>query len=175
MSGHVLAVEALMLAIPIAPRLAKGEKIKFVLSELGFTPKHLHAQLKQGIILFAVSFAVIALEVAALAAVGVSDAHKVEKALAQQPLSVLALVVLLAPVAEEVFFRGFLQKRVGVFIASAAFAGLHYGFGSAAEIIAAFTAALIFGGFVRRNNLLLPAIIAHALFNAYAVASVLKL
>lgn len=173
MMEQALATAALMLAIPVLPQLARGEKPQKILAELGFSNKQLLQQAKQGILLSVISFAVIALEVSAFAAVGVTDTHNVEEALARQPLPVLALVVLLTPLAEEVFFRGFLQKRVGVFLSGAVFAGLHYGFGSVVEVVAAFSIALVLGWYVRENKTLLPAVAAHFLLNAYAVAVVL--
>ncbi len=172
MLGPAVATAALMLAISVLPQLTKGEKPQKILSGLGLSNEQLLRQARHGILLSVVSLAVIALEASAFAAVGVADTQKVGEALARQPLNVLALVVFLTPVAEEVFFRGFLQKRVGVFLSSAAFAGLHYGFGSVVEVAAAFSIALVLGWYVRENKLLLPSVIAHVLINAYAVATV---
>ncbi|MDP3741684.1 MAG: CPBP family intramembrane metalloprotease, partial [Candidatus Micrarchaeota archaeon] len=86
------------------------------------------------------------------------------------PLLAIIVAATLGPFAEEVFFRGFLQKYLGVFITAVIFAVLHYGFGSVTEIIGAFTAGLILGYWVKyRNTNLWPAIIAHALYNLLSI------
>lgn len=88
---------------------------------------------------------------------------------------VVATVVLGAPLAEELLFRGFLQPllepRCGRALALAATAllfGLGHGLAYALPIglLGAF-----FGWLVQRHGSLLPAIVAHALHNAVTVAA----
>jgi hypothetical protein len=88
---------------------------------------------------------------------------------------VVATVVLGAPLAEELLFRGFLQPslepRLGRplgLAASALLFGLGHGLAYALPIglLGAF-----FGWLVQRHASLLPAIVAHALHNAVTVAA----
>lgn len=88
---------------------------------------------------------------------------------------VVGVVVLGAPLAEELLFRGFLQPvlelRLGRALglgASALLFGLGHGLAYALPIglLGAF-----FGWLVQRHGSLLPAIVAHALHNAVTVAA----
>jgi len=84
------------------------------------------------------------------------------------------IVVIIAPFAEEVVFRGVLLPALGtrwgvvagVVMSSALFAGLHFSAYTFAPIAAA---ALIFAWMVVRFRSLWPAYIAHATFNGIAV------
>ncbi len=163
-------IEIALLSLPIAFALVVEKKQK---EDFGLKFDDLRQQLTRGVVLFLLVLALIFIEANLLSLVHFADSAKVATALGKQNLFGLAVVVFLAPVAEELFFRGFLQKRFGVILASLIFAALHYGFGSVLEIVAALTFALVAGDYVRKNKLLLPAIVAHLLFNAYGVAVVL--
>ncbi len=84
------------------------------------------------------------------------------------------VVVVIAPFAEEVVFRGVLLPAfgvrwgaiAGVAASSALFAGLHF---SAYVFIPIAVAALVFAGLVARFRSLWPAYVAHATFNGIAV------
>ncbi len=92
-------------------------------------------------------------------------------------IPVVALIVIAAPVAEEIFFRGMLfgglRKRLSTFPAAAisalVFGGLHATTGITAVpplIIFGFVLALLY----ERTGSLVPGIIAHAINNALALA-----
>ena len=104
-----------------------------------------------------------------LALLGVTDSWKVAQLVRSQGLPVLLLAVTLVPIAEELFFRGYLQKKTGVILASIVFAALHYGYGSIAEIAGAFVASLILGYGLRKANDLHACILAHACYNALSI------
>ncbi len=90
------------------------------------------------------------------------------------------VVVVIAPFAEEVVFRGVLLPALGtrwgtvagVLISSALFAGLHF---SAYVFIPIAAAALVFAWLVVRFRSLWPAYFAHATFNGIAVMFLLVL
>jgi len=102
---------------------------------------------------------------------------------AEQPrdrFAVVAMAVVVAPVAEEVIFRGYLYavgKRflgpvVSLIGTSLLFAILH---GHAASIPALFTLAVCLGlAYEKSGNLLVP-MIMHAVFNTVSVAAILFL
>lgn len=83
------------------------------------------------------------------------------------------LIVLVAPVLEEIFFRGFLLRTLvnkwgivlGSIISSALFAVLHLQFGS---IIPVFILGLIINWMVIRSKSILPSIFFHIFNNAIA-------
>ena len=90
--------------------------------------------------------------------------------------SVVALVVI-TPVAEEIFFRGFVLRGLtnswgfgpALAVSSALFAGLHADPG---VIIPVFVTALLLGGLYRYTGSVWPGIAVHAMQNLLAVATV---
>lgn len=95
-------------------------------------------------------------------------------------LSVISIVVL-APLIEEILFRGFLQTyvrrhlgvRQAIVITSACFALFHYaagqGLGNIAIILSLFVLALFLGFVYEKQGSLFASISLHALFNAVSV------
>jgi membrane protease YdiL (CAAX protease family) len=96
------------------------------------------------------------------------------------PLVFLLMVGVLAPIAEEVFFRGFalraLERRIGtvggLIASSAFFAATH---GQPLQAPALFVAGMLFGWLVVRTGRLGPAIVAHMAFNITTVVALLWL
>ncbi len=127
------------------------------------------AQVWSGMKLFALLFLLLLVEGIIFIVFGVSDAYKVTEVLTRQTPLALALTVLFAPLAEELFFRGYLQKKFGVLLTAVVFGLLHAGFASVFEIVAAISAGLVLGWHVRKYKQLFPAIFAHALYNLYSV------
>ena len=87
------------------------------------------------------------------------------------PFWFLLFVVLIGPVNEELFFRGFLVKRIGIIPSALLFAILHAGYGSTfgIDIIAAFIFGLIAGYIFKKTDSIYPTLIAHSLVNLIAV------
>ncbi|MBU1198091.1 CPBP family intramembrane metalloprotease [Candidatus Micrarchaeota archaeon] len=104
--------------------------------------------------------------------VGYGDLHRIESLLKTQPFFVLLIAVTLSPVAEEVFFRGYLQGKVGVLFSAAVFGMLHAVYGSVVEVFGAFGIALLLGTYVLNERNLYPCILSHALFNFISIYAV---
>jgi membrane protease YdiL (CAAX protease family) len=93
-------------------------------------------------------------------------------------LAVLAMAVVVAPVAEEMIFRGYLypvgKKYAGAFasmvVTSLLFAVLH---GHAGSIPALFTLAMCLGLAYEKSGTLIVPMIMHAVFNAVSVTAIL--
>lgn len=91
----------------------------------------------------------------------------------------VAVVVLGAPVVEELVYRGLLQRSavevlgrgVALVAASLLFAVIHF---SPVEYPGLFVAGLLFGGCVTATGRLGPAVLAHAAFNAAGLYTVLR-
>ncbi|NYZ76449.1 CPBP family intramembrane metalloprotease [Candidatus Micrarchaeota archaeon] len=98
---------------------------------------------------------------------------KVSMLMGGLPWYILIFSFTIAPIAEEVFFRGFLLSRFGVVISTVLFTAAHYSYGSLTESLAAFTAGLIFALLCRRRKSVIPSIFAHATFNFINVAMVI--
>lgn len=123
---------------------------------------------------------------AVLYAAGLLDAEPVLDKLSSLPLPALIAAFTIAPLCEEMFFRGFLLRMLSesvfpklgslAFASSAAlssfiFAIMHFSYGSLAEIAVAFSIGLILCASIRKWGSLVPAIVAHALFNFASVAA----
>jgi membrane protease YdiL (CAAX protease family) len=86
--------------------------------------------------------------------------------MAALPLWKKALIVLSAMTVEEAFFRGWLQKRVGLLASTVLFALAHSGFGQPFLLIGVAMISLIIGFTFYRTKNLLPGVIAHGVFDA---------
>lgn len=90
----------------------------------------------------------------------------------------VVLVVFGAPLVEELFFRGTLQRAavrrfgpmVGVLFVAAFFAATHF---ELVQFLPLFGAGLLFGVLAQRYDRLGPAITAHIVFNATTVAALM--
>ena len=77
-----------------------------------------------------------------------------------------ALVVLSAMTVEEAFFRGFLQKRIGLIASTILFALAHAGYAQPMLLIGVTVISLIIGTAFYRTKSLVPGVIAHGVFDA---------
>lgn len=82
------------------------------------------------------------------------------------PVAVRFAVSLSAGVVEEVFFRGFLQPRIGLGLSTAAFALAHLSYEQPLMLVGITLLSLIFGLLVRWRQSIWAAITAHAVFDA---------
>jgi membrane protease YdiL (CAAX protease family) len=108
--------------------------------------------LRGAALLFAKMILLLILLSIAFNALGANDSTRVVEVLRAQPVEMLFAAVALAPFAEELFFRGYLQKRVGIIVSSALFASLHYSYGSVSEVVSAFFIAILIGMELRKKN-----------------------
>ena len=82
----------------------------------------------------------------------------------------------MAPIDEEILFRGFLVPRVGIVVSALLFAVPHLlTYASLSEFAAAFIFGLLAGYFFRRYKSLYPTILAHALVNLFTILAITQL
>ncbi|HSY51853.1 MAG TPA: type II CAAX endopeptidase family protein [Thermoanaerobaculia bacterium] len=86
--------------------------------------------------------------------------------MAALPIWKKGVIVLSAMTIEEAFFRGWLQKRIGVIASTALFALAHSGLGQPLLLIGVSVISLVIGFTFYRTKNLLPGIIAHGIFDA---------
>ncbi|MCB1033231.1 MAG: CPBP family intramembrane metalloprotease [Acidobacteria bacterium] len=67
---------------------------------------------------------------------------------------------------EEVFFRGFLQGRMGILASSALFVLAHLTYGQPLMLVGIALLSLVFAQLTRWRHNVLPAMAAHAVFDA---------
>jgi membrane protease YdiL (CAAX protease family) len=75
------------------------------------------------------------------------------------------LVVLAAMTIEEAFFRGWLQKRIGLIGSTILFAFAHAGYGQPLLLVGVGVISLVIGATFYRTKNLLPGVIAHGVFD----------
>jgi len=78
-------------------------------------------------------------------------------------------------VPEELFFRGWLQKRVGLILSTMLFALAHSGLGQPLLLIGVGIISLIIGFTFYRTKNLIPGVIAHGIFDAVQLFVVIPL
>lgn len=100
---------------------------------------------------------------------GFNDQQKVSDKILSLPLIVLLFAVVGAPVTEELFFRGFLVPRAGVFLSAALFGMLHFAYGSVVEVLGAFLIGLVLGASFKFSKSVTPCMFAHMVYNAISI------
>jgi membrane protease YdiL (CAAX protease family) len=86
--------------------------------------------------------------------------------MAALPLWKKATIVFSAMTVEEAFFRGWLQKRVGLIVSTILFALAHSGLGQPFLLIGVTIISLVIGFTFYRTKNLVPGVIAHGVFDA---------
>jgi membrane protease YdiL (CAAX protease family) len=85
--------------------------------------------------------------------------------LAALPLGLRLMISLSAGVVEELFFRGFLQPRIGIALSTLLFVFAHFSYGQPLMLVGIATLSLIYALLVRWRQTIWPAMAAHALFD----------
>lgn len=164
-----LVVNLIVLVLPVVFYVSfiHGKGPAATLRALGLRPEGAAAATLQG---FAVALAFIVLMVVASAVVSglQMEVPENERALAiARSVTVLGAfgIAVGSSVSEEIFFRGFLQPRIGVWGQAVVFALAHLSYVNVLEVVITFALALAFGAMYRRTGNLLAPIAAHFLFN----------
>ncbi len=121
-----------------------------------------------GIVIFAILF-LMELVISVISYVtNVAINSNVALLLNSAPLWFYVFTAIIAPINEEILFRGFLVPRLGIVASALLFAAGHATYNSTfgIEIIAALIFGLIAGYVYKRTNSLYPSMIAHIILNA---------
>jgi membrane protease YdiL (CAAX protease family) len=110
-------------------------------------------------------------------ATGVQINTNVISVFAGAPLWFYIFSCLIAPINEEVFFRGLAVPRVGIIISAIIFGLLHSSYDSTfgVEMIAAAIFGIIAGYSYKKTGSLYPSIVAHMLVNTFTILSIISL
>ncbi|MGC8649097.1 MAG: CPBP family intramembrane glutamic endopeptidase [Candidatus Micrarchaeia archaeon] len=156
--------------------LYKKQNIHSILLELGLSKDNISKKIfSYGIILFFIIFALEILISLFSYISGIALPTNVSEVLFGTPLYFLLFSILIAPINEEIFFRGFLVPKYGIILPALLFALLHAGYGSIVEGIGAFVFGVLAGYIFKKTKSLYPSIIAHVLVNGLAITSLLLL
>jgi membrane protease YdiL (CAAX protease family) len=166
-----LALSLFLLSFPFAwLKFVKKRSFKQALKEFRFTSKGLLWNIAAGIILTVfLLYPLMLAEVLILKSLGVTDIENVGRILLAAPIWLILVSFTLAPVAEELFFRAFLIPRFGVLGSTVLFTLAHYSYGSATELIGAFTIGLALALLFLKTRSIASVITAHIVFNLISI------
>ncbi|HUP24227.1 MAG TPA: CPBP family intramembrane glutamic endopeptidase [Thermoanaerobaculia bacterium] len=124
-----------------------------------------------GVVAWAVVLGTMLLLTAVLAVLGASELlpqrmPAMVAALGALPVWLRLAISLSAGVAEEVFFRGFLQPRAGVLASTALFVAAHLGYQQPWMLVGVTLLSLFFAALARWRQSVWAAVTAHAVFDA---------
>jgi hypothetical protein len=158
-------------------RLYKKAGRDVIISNLGIGKKNLSLYfIALGLVLFFI-ITIIGIGIGLISNItGTSISTNVSVAFAGAPLWFYIFAALVAPVCEEILFRGFMVPRIGIVASAVIFGLLHFSYNSTfgIEIIAAMIFGLLAGYLFKRTGSLYPSILAHILVNTLAVVMLLK-
>ncbi len=174
---NFMSIAALSLSFLISPiiylRVVDKNK-KSIVDKLGLrindqTPKNLLL----GVYIFAI---ILVLEIIVGLISNITNIQistNVANVFAGAPLWFIFFATFIAPIDEEVLFRGLMVPRVGIAVAALLFALPHYTYGSTFEIevIAALIFGLIAGYAYKKTGSLYPSLTAHILINGFTLLS----
>lgn len=100
------------------------------------------------------------------------DLEKVPRALKGIGFGEIIATLTIASFVEEIFFRGFLQRRIGLVAAAFIFAYFHIIYGSLTEIIGTFALGAILGLQYSRSKNLFSPILSHLIYDLFIVTVV---
>jgi len=159
-------------SVAISYLLIKGKNVSEIFQGFGLSRDKL--TLYAIAIGIAVFFAVILFDVGVSlfsAATNIQLPTNVQTVLAGTPAYFLIFTFLIAPINEEIFFRGFLVPRIGIILSAIIFAILHLSYLSVSEFAAAFFFGLIAGYVYKKTKSLYPSIVAHMIVNCVTIVS----
>ncbi len=168
-----IALSIVILLVPFI--LLKLERKNNYRKELFLTKIDFGKTIIQALQLFAIAFIILLVEGLLLSQVGAADNGIVAKVIYRQDFITLLMAVTIGPIGEELLFRGYLLKKIGVPLQALLFGALHYGYGSVSEIVAALAVGLVLGYYVQKKNNIYAPILAHALYNLFSIIAVLSM
>lgn len=142
------------------------------LKGLGF-PGKLSTTVIYSIAGFIAMFALLIIVGIASMTFGFDDQYKIYEKVSDLPWYVLIFAVLLAPICEELFFRGLLVPRFGVVAPAILFGLSHVAYGSVVEIIGVAAIGLVLGIVFKRSKSITPCIVVHLLYNFLSISVML--
>ena len=148
----------------------KQKNINTYLKKLGFAKTNLFKETKNTLILLSLMYiATILIGMIFLAYGYQEDLGMVSNIIYQLDIVEVLVIMTLASFIEEIFFRGYLQRKTNIWVASFVFGYFHIIYGSLSEVVGAFAMGMILGkGYEKTNNLFSP-ILAHFIYNLLTV------
>ncbi len=163
-------------ALAVSYLFIKGKRPDQIIPELGLSRKGINPRnIMYGILLFMAVLSFGALVSLVSYATGIPLPTNVQTVLNGLPLYFLIFTFLIAPINEEILFRGLMVPRIGIIFSAIIFAVLHASYLSVSEFAAALLFGLIAGYAFKRTGSLYTSIIGHMLVNLLAIISFLSI
>ncbi|OKY78516.1 MAG: Metal-dependent membrane protease, CAAX family [Candidatus Methanohalarchaeum thermophilum] len=133
---------------------------------LGLGTKNLIKNLGYGVLTAIVTIAVIGLiNTILIQFLGASSENILMDRIVKLGPAIAIFISIFAGFTEEIFFRGFIQTRTNIWIASILFAVTHSGYGIIIQIISPFLFGLIIGYLYEKTESIIGPIVAHSTMN----------
>ena len=167
LANSSIALSLIFPFIVFAYLMLRGKGLRRIISELGLSKRKLtYRYAALGILLFLLFFGLEFFIGAIEELTHIYISSNVTEYLSNLPLYFYIFVFLVAPIDEEILFRGFMVPRFGIVLSALVFGALHYiSYFSYIELIAAFLFGLAAGYIFKKTNSLYPSIIGHMLFD----------
>jgi membrane protease YdiL (CAAX protease family) len=165
-----LALSFLFSSMVVSYLLMKRRSLRGIIGELGLSMDRLTPiNLLYGVAMFLSYLAMILIIAAASSLLGLNLSSNVAQTLHGFPLYALAFAALIAPINEEILFRGFMVPRIGIVLSALVFSLFHLSYGSWIEFGATLWFGLVAGYAFKRTRSLYPSILTHMLVNTLTV------
>jgi hypothetical protein len=162
-----MALSLILPFIVFSYLLSRGRRLGEVFDELGISRRFLswrNVAIGVCILLFMIVVAFLLQQFSNIT--GIALPTNVDTLLMGMPLSFLLFSFLIAPLNEEILFRGFLVPRIGIMASALLFALPHLlTYSSVAELAVAFVFGIAAGYAFKKTGSLYPCILAHAAVN----------
>lgn len=154
--------------------LRKGAKPGMIIAGLGLSRDKLTARnLGYGVLIFAAYILLIIAIGVVSKLTGIQVSSNASSVLGAFPLWLLPFVMFLAPLNEEIMFRGFLVPRIGIIVSALIFALVHGGYASYVELFMALWFGLVAGYVFKRTGSLYPSLVTHILVDTTTTLALL--
>ncbi len=100
------------------------------------------------------------------------DVQRTTEILRQIPIHEILIIVLIGSFIEEVFFRGLIQEKTNLWIASIIFAVFHITYGTISQVVGTFFLGLLLGYQYEKTGGVYSPILSHTFYNLVAILPV---
>ena len=164
-----LTLYALMLLVVVVS-IGKWKSPADLLKKMGFRETRVGNELFNAGAYFALLIIVSVIIGGIMIAFGFEeDSQIVSDILRDADLTSLLVVLSVASFIEEIFFRGYLQRKTNLLFASFVFGYFHIIYGSLSEVVGAFFLGLVLGMAYQRTKNLFAPILSHFLYNIVVI------
>jgi uncharacterized protein len=159
-------VSLLLYALMLAIVLASFKDRRNILKKLGYEKVELKKALSQSLFYLGALLVASMIVGIAFSYTAFSDQlDDVSQTLKGSDFAELLVIVLIGSFAEEIFFRGYLQKKTNLLTASFIFAYFHVIYNSLPEVVGAFVLGIVLGKAYEKTNGLFVPTLAHLAYN----------